>query len=346
FKGSLTSRQAGNAMRKGLLERYPGADITVVPVADGGEGTVEALAGRKVRCTVANPLLRPISAEYAIAGHTAIIEMAAACGLTLLTPAERNPLRTSSYGFGQMIAHAWQRGIRHFLIGLGGSATCDGGLGMLSALGMDCGTSRPDGACMEAVESISGTLLCSGARFDIACDVDNPFYGPEGAACVFAPQKGASPQDVASLDRGLRNLASVILRQTGTDVQAIPGAGAAGGTGGAMAAFLGARIRNGAETVLGLIGFDSIIRGADLIVTGEGCLDSQTLRGKLPAGVLAAAKRMGIPVIAVGGRVEALPMLLKAGFSRVVAATPPGQPLDEAMREHIATANIINALRI
>lgn len=344
FKGCLDSREAGEACRCALEELFPQADIIVLPVADGGEGTVEAMCEKKVTCHVADPLGRTTIAEYGVRRDCAVIELAAASGLALLSPTERNPLITNTYGFGQMIQHAIGSGYRRFIIGLGGSATCDGGTGMLQAMGFDLGVERACGGDLCRISPITRPKLPDGLTFEIACDVDNPFYGPQGAACVFAPQKGASPSQVAVLDEGLRHWASVIKCHTGRDVQDIPGAGAAGGVAGAMSALLGAELKPGAKLVLSALHFSDIIQNADLIITGEGAMDSQTLHGKLPMGVLDMAKEIGVPVVAIAGKIEDRDKLLAAGFTQLIQITPPRQPLGEAMRPDVARANIIQAL--
>ena len=292
-------------------------------MADGGEGTVVALGSETVRTVVSDPLGRPVEAAYGINGDTAVIEVAAACGLTLLKPWERNPLLTTSRGVGEMILDAIGRGCRRFLIGLGGSATNDGGRGMVEVPGL-----------LEAAR---------GLDFTVACDVDTPFVGPAGASRVFGPQKGAGPEDVEVLEGRLREYALEIFKETGVDVRDMPGAGAAGGLGGAFRAWLGADLRRGVDMVLDAIGFDRIIEGADLVITGEGRSDAQTPRGKTPSGVLERAKRQNIPVVLLSGAVEDCPELRAMGFCRIVEATPPGTPPEEALKAEIASENIRKA---
>ena len=315
FKGSLTSAQVASSIAEGLRSVCADLEIVEVSVADGGEGTVEALrdtlGGRIVRCKVHDPLMREMEAAYAILsdGCTAVLEMASASGLPLLSSEERNPLKTSTFGTGELIADALDRGCRQFLVGIGGSATNDGGMGVFAALGyrfLD-GQGRVLPACGESLLKVAD-IDVSGvnprlreAFFNIACDVDTPFCGPDGAAYVFAPQKGASPSDVEFLDKGLANFASVVQRRLGRDVRFVPGAGAAGGLGGGLLAFSNARLKKGIDMVLDAINFDALLEGADAVITGEGRIDSQTFKGKTPYGVMCRARAKGIPVYAIGG---------------------------------------------
>ena len=359
FKGSLTSAEVADSIEKGVYDADPFAEVVKVAVGDGGEGTMDALletmGGRKIRLYVQDPLGRSHEAEYAVLndGLTAVVEMSSASGLTLLSPEERNPMRTSTYGTGQMIADALDRGCRRFLIGIGGSATNDGGMGMLCALGyrfLDAEDNElpGTGASLADVFSIDDSGVLHGvhdSEFIVACDVDSPLYGPKGAAYVFAPQKGADPEMVRSLDEGLRHYAEVVSSSAAT----VPGAGAAGGLGYAFVTFLGARLRRGADKVLDALCFDKIIEGADLVITGEGRLDSQTLAGKTPYAVLQRACKQGIPVIAVAGSVasddEAICYLSgnqsdECGFRGIYQVTPSGMPLSDAMLPSTAAANI------
>lgn len=358
FKGSLTSMQVADNVERAVKEVFPDCHVQKIDVADGGEGTVEALVsslgGEYVDVEVAGPIGRKVTARYGIIdeGRTAVIEMAVASGLPLISPEERNPLKTSTYGTGMMIRDALNRGCRKFLVGIGGSATNDGGTGMLSALGfmfLD-----KDGYVLEGTgENLARiTSVCdadvpreiSEAEFTVACDVDNPFCGPAGAAYVFAPQKGADEAMVRCLDEGLASFAGVISRYTGQMVADLPGAGAAGGLGGAFKAFLGARLTRGIEIVLDAIGFDGKIAGSSLVITGEGSVDAQTLMGKTPSGVLARASKLGIPVMVLGGKVDASVYFLKAGFSAVCQVTPEDMSLEDAMKADIAGENIFNAV--
>ena len=358
FKGSLTSVEVAQAATRGIKAAYPDCEVVAVNVADGGEGTVEAvvdaLGGEIVHTTVSNPLGRPIQARYGIAGKKAIIEMSAASGLPLLSSEERNPWITSTYGTGEMIMDAIQRGCSQFLIGIGGSATNDAGTGMLQALGFkfydfnekeitDCRGGRLldivdlDDSCVpEAVRK---------AEFVVACDVDTPFCGPEGAAPVFAPQKGADAEMVKKLDAGMASFAKVIERKYKMNIIPVAGAGAAGGMGGAFRAFLDAKLQRGIEMVLDSIDFNAIIQDADLIITGEGKIDFQTAKGKTAAGVLARAKQQGIPVVAIGGSVEMCDSVQQMGFAGVYPILGEKVPLEVAMQPDFAATNVENTIR-
>ena len=329
YKGCLSSSEVARAAAEGVAEVYPDCEIVRLAVADGGEGTVDALVetlgGHLEWAEVSDPLGRPVKAAYGIAGNLAIIESAAACGLTLLTKEERNPLITTTKGLGELILAAIDKGCRRFLIGLGGSATNDGGMGMISA----------DDFLERA----------RGMKFTVACDVDTPYIGVHGASRVFGPQKGASEEDVEILEERLRGYALKILKDTGIDVSDMAGAGAAGGLGGAFRAYLGAELKRGVNLVLDQIGFDSIIDGADLVITGEGCSDYQTLKGKTAAGVLERAKRKGIPVMLVSGAIRDGQMLRDGGFGIIAAASPQGMSLAEAMRPETAEHNIYETVK-
>lgn len=358
FKGSLGSEEVGVAASEGVRMADDTVETRVVAVADGGEGTVDALVrgldGHYVSCTVGGPLGDPVGARYGISGdgNTAIMEMAQASGLTLIPECRRNPLYTSTFGTGQMIADALGRGCTTILMGIGGSATNDGGMGLLSALGVrfiDEGGSEltPCGESLEKIAAIDLSGMDSRARtatFRIACDVDNPLYGPDGAACVFGPQKGADAEAVERLDRGLRNYARIVEKTTGRDVAAMPGAGAAGGLGVCFAAFFRSILKPGIELMLNAIRFDEIIAGADLIITGEGRLDTQTVHGKTPYGVLCAGRRQGIPVVAIGGAVTAYAELAAAGFRAVFPIVPGPCTLAEAMDAATARRNVVNTV--
>lgn len=329
YKGCLSSSEVARAAAEGVAEVYPECEIVRLAVADGGEGTVDALVetlgGHLEWAEVSDPLGRPVKAAYGIAGDLAIIESAAACGLTLLTEEERNPLITNTKGLGELILASIDKGCRRFLIGLGGSATNDGGMGMISADGF-----------LERARGLS---------FTVACDVDTPYIGPHGASRVFGPQKGASEEDVEVLEERLRGYALKILKDTGIDVSDMAGAGAAGGLGGAFRAYLGAELKRGVDLVLDQIGFDSIIEGADLVITGEGCSDYQTLKGKTAAGVLERAKRKGIPVMLVSGAIRDGQMLRDGGFGIIAAASPEEMSLAEAMRPETAESNIYKTVK-
>ena len=329
YKGCLSSSDVANAAAHGVAEVYPDCEVVKLAVADGGEGTVEALVdtlgGHLEWAEVSDPLGRPVKAAYGVAGDLAIIESAAACGLTLLTKEERNPLVTSTKGLGELIMAAIDKGCRKFLIGLGGSATNDGGMGMIRAEGF-----------LEKTK---------GMKFTVACDVDTPYIGEHGASRVFGPQKGASEQDVEILEERLGGYALTILKETGVDVRDMAGAGAAGGLGGAFRAYLGAELKRGVDLVLDQIDFDSKVKGADLVITGEGCSDYQTLKGKTASGVLERAKRQGIPVALVSGAVRDEQMLRDGGFGIIEAVSPLSMSREEAMRPEMAKFNICQTVK-
>ncbi len=361
FKGCLTSAEAGAAAADGVRAACPDCDVVVMPIADGGEGMIDVLtkaAGASPTTVRAHdPLMNLRDARYAMTadGQTAFIEMAAISGLPLVPAAERNPLYTTTYGTGELIRDALERGCRRFVIGLGGSATNDAGLGMLQALGFRFynkkgdelgGTERSTVMCgcrmheVAKIDTSSAHPLLKEARFTAACDVRNPLTGPDGAACVFAPQKGAGPAAVAALDDGLKQLATVIKQTTGTDVSALAGAGAAGGLGGGLAAFLHAALKPGIQILLDALHFDERIEGADLIFTGEGKADRQSLMGKVPSGILEVARRQCIPVVLVAGSVEDEDDLMRAGFHTVSSINPYPVTLQQAMEYNFARKNL------
>lgn len=326
FKECLSSREVARAISSALGERFPGAEIVEMPLADGGEGTVDvvtrALGGEILSARVCGPLGLQVDALYGIAGDTAVIEVAQACGLQLVEPSERNPLVATSRGVGELLLAAREHGCGHFIIGLGGTATCDGGAGMLSVPGL-----------REAM---------AGASVELLCDVDNPFLGPCGAARVFAPQKGASPSDVEVLESRMASMAARFLSETGVDVSAVPGAGAAGGLGGALMAYFGARLQGGIDRILDILGFDKAVASADMVITGEGKSDAQTLSGKAPYGVL---KRSGsVPVVLLSGRIENRDALLAAGFHTVLESSPGNLPLSTLLTPSVALSNLRAAI--
>ena len=355
FKGSLTSMEAGNAASRGARRVFGDAEIVVENVADGGEGTlaslVEAFGGQTLTAEVLDPLGRPIQARYGIAADVAVVEMAEASGLGLVEERLRDPMAANTRGFGQLIAEALRRGCRRLIVGIGGSATNDGGMGMLSALGfrfLDAEGHELEacGANLMKVAKInrSGALpRLKEARFTVACDVDNPFAGPRGAAMVFGPQKchGSDCEAICRrLDEGMKAFAKVIEKSTGVAVADFPGAGAAGGVGGAMLAFLGAELKPGVDIVLDSQGFDEALVGADLVITGEGRLDRQTIMGKTASGILRRARKSGVPVLAVGGSVEDSGLLTEAGFMAALPIQSGPVDLRKAMDKATAEANI------
>lgn len=359
FKGSLTSLDVAQNVEKAIREVYPLCDVLKVNVADGGEGTMEALqqtlGGVRVSLVVKDPLGREIEATYVILndGFTAVVEMSAASGLPLLKSDERNPLKTSTYGTGQLICDALDRGCRKILVGIGGSATNDAGMGMLQALGfrfLDAQGNQlqPVGENLQLVSSIDSTGRhpdLDKTEFVVACDVKAPLYGRNGAAYVFAPQKGADQKMVEMLDAGLRHFSEVSSAMAGYDCSQMQGTGAAGGLGYAFRQYLDARLERGIEMVLDAIGFDDIISGADLVITGEGRVDSQTLTGKTPFGVAQHAHRQRIPVVVIGGSVEIdVLQVREAGFNDVIQVTPLDMSLSVAMRPEVAAENVYNAI--
>lgn len=313
FKGSLSSVQAGEAARDGIKKVYPDADVTVRPIADGGEGTVDALVegmgGSKVQVEVTGPLGAPVIAEYGVFGTTAVMEMSAAAGITLVPAELRNPMNTTTYGVGEMIIDAVHKGCRNLIIGIGGSATNDGGIGMLQALGFgildECGENVPmGGRGLEKIAKITtdGALPeLSECTVNIACDVTNPLCGELGCSAIYGPQKGADSDMVKTMDAWLERYAALVKDVLPESDKDRPGAGAAGGIGFAFSAFLGGVLKNGIGLILSETALEDYVRGADFVITGEGRLDSQTVMGKAPSGVADIAKKYSIPVIAFSG---------------------------------------------
>ena len=329
FKGSLPAAEVAGAIAAGLRAEWPEAELVTVPVADGGDGTVDAAVAaglERVPVTVDGPTGEPVHASYARRGEVAVIELADACGLMRLPGGRPAPLTASSFGCGQVLAAALAAGARQIILGVGGSASTDGGAGLLQALGAQVLDARGvplarGGAALRDVAALELTGLHPALRVSsviLATDVINPLTGPDGAAEVYGPQKGASPEQVTELASGLRRWAAVVAAATGTDRSQAPGAGAAGGVGFAALAVLGAQARPGIELVLDLVDFGAALDGAALVIIGEGSLDTQTLAGKAPAGVARAAARRGIPVVAVAGRSTLTEdQLATTGISRV-----------------------------
>ena len=334
FKGCLTSREANQAAAEGILAKIPDTDVVQIPVSDGGEGFLEAfhsaIGGSQREVNVKDPLMRNITAKYLQKDETAVIEIAQASGLTLLSPEERNPMRATSYGTGQLVADAVRRGAKHIIVGLGGSATSDCGIGMLRAI-IDA---------FNKGNGWDGISQLRDVRFTIATDVTNPLCDEHGAAYVFASQKGATPEMVAELDARAKRFAEKSALHFGYDRQDMPGAGAAGGLGYAFLQYLDASCRTGIDLLLDTIGFDALLDSASLVITGEGSADHQTLMGKLPFGILQRTKKRDIPTILIAGRINDKEQLLDAGFSRAVCINFPKTPLAEAMKPETAKANI------
>lgn len=346
----MSATEVARAIVETINQINPTIETVLLPVADGGEGTLEPLIfatkGRFVNATVSDPLGRPIQALYGVLGdgETCVIEMARASGLTLLTEQEKNPLETSTYGTGELIRHALDQGFRKFIIGIGGSATNDGGVGMLRALGMKFKNKVKEiipngGGYLGDIEEIDISGLderLQGSQFKLACDVDNPLIGANGATAVFGPQKGVTPDMISHLDANLHVLADKIAEVTGIHVHHTPGAGAAGGLGGAFLAFFPVHLKPGIEVVMEAIHFENQIEGADFIITGEGKTDQQTLSGKAPMGIAKAANKRGIPVILVSGFIEAEDKgELSSYFYKLVSIVDDSVSVDESMENPI-----------
>lgn len=370
FKGCLTSAEANRAAVEGILARMPEAEVLSIPVSDGGEGWLEAFRsptptpspvgrgtsptpslpsregsptptlpsreGVLVEVDVRDPLMRHISAPYLVMGDTAVIEIAKASGLTLLHEEERNPMIATSYGTGQLVADAVRRGCRHIIVGLGGSATSDCGIGMLRAI-IDNFAKHGSWDDVHELDAV---------HFTIATDVTNPLCGESGAVHVFAPQKGATQEVVQLLDARAKRFAEVSARHFGYDCQNIPGAGAAGGLGYAFLQYMNAERQSGIDLLLDTIGFDRLLEDASLVITGEGASDRQTLMGKVPYGILQHAKVHQVPVALIAGRIEDRQELLHAGFSQVVCINPPNLPTEEAMKPETAKRNIFDTIQL
>ncbi|EWG11149.1 glycerate kinase [Cytobacillus firmus] len=315
FKESLSALEAANAIEQGFKSIFPNAQYKKMPMADGGEGTVQSLAdatgGTIIERSVTGPLGQPVKAFFGLMGDgkTAVIEMAAASGLHLVPTEKRNPLLTSTRGTGELIAAAMDTGVKHIIIGIGGSATNDAGAGMIQALGgklldktgREIGQGGGSLAELTAIDMSNLDSRLREVHIEVACDVDNPLTGPSGASAVFGPQKGATPEMIELLDRNLGHFADVVEDALGKPFRDIEGAGAAGGIGGSLLAFLNADLKRGIEIVLDAVNFEEEVKGADLVITGEGRIDSQTIHGKTPIGVAKAAKKYGIPVIGLAG---------------------------------------------
>ena len=356
FKESLTALQVADAIAAGMREIWPDATYVKVPVADGGEGTVQAMidasGGRRVDVRVTGPLGQVVDAFYGDAGGLAVIEMAAASGLEGVPPDLCDPRTATSRGTGELIRAALDAGARKVVLGVGGSATNDGGAGMLQALGVrlldadgrDLGPGGAELARLDRIDAAGLDARVREAEFHIACDVDNPLVGPRGASAVFGPQKGATPDMVRQLDAALAHFADVIRRDLGQDVAQLPGAGAGGGIAAAMVVFLQGQLRPGIEIVTEAVGLDAHVRDADLVVTGEGRIDGQTVNGKTPMGVAKVARRHGKPVVAIGGSLARdADAVYTEGIEVVVAAV--ARPCSVAEALGAADENLRRAAR-
>ena len=366
FKESVSASRCAQAIKAGFISIFPQAECICLPIADGGEGTVEAMVeateGKMVMLPVMGPMGDFVGAFYGLSGdgQTAFIEMAAASGLMLVPAGERNPLRATSYGTGELIRHALDAGVRHIILGIGGSATVDGGMGMAQALGARFLDERGEsvglgGGALQRLVKIDLSDLdprLHDCRIEVACDVDNPLLGERGAAAVFGPQKGACIEMVAVLERGLQNYARVMLAATGQDVAPMVGGGAAGGMGAAARVFLNATLKSGIDIVLEAVHLEEALRDADLVITGEGRMDSQTVGGKAPIGVARIAKKYDIPVIGIAGvlgdGVEAVHQHgIDAVFSILPALAPLAEVLDRGEQNLYACArNIACAIKL
>ena len=334
FKGCLSSIEANQAAAEGIVRMMPDAEVIQLPVSDGGEGWVDAfravLGGELVETTVFDPMMRRIQAHYLFKDDTAVIEIAQASGLTLLTEEERNPMRATSYGTGQLVVDAVRHGCKHIIVGLGGSATSDCGIGMLHAI-IDAFAKNNSWDEVTALQDV---------RFTIASDVQNPLCGENGAAHVFAPQKGATSEMVLNLDTRAKRFADISAKHFGYDCQEMSGAGAAGGLGYAFLQYMHAKCRPGIDLLLEAVDFDHLLEDAVLVVTGEGSADCQTLMGKLPFGIMQRTKQRQIPIALIAGRINDRQLLLDAGFTHVECINPPGLSLEEAMKPVTAKRNI------
>jgi glycerate kinase len=347
FKGSLTAPEAAEAMARGVIAARPDAAIDRVPMADGGEGTVAALVsatgGTIHQSVVTGPLGEPVVAAFGMLGdgRTAVIEMAAASGLALVPAAGRNPSRTTTRGTGELILAAERAGARRIILGIGGSATNDGGAGMAQALGyrlLDSPGNElgPGGGALEGLDRIERTGESDErrAQIEIACDVDNPLCGPRGASAIYGPQKGATPEMVARLDANLRHLAAIIERDLGIAVAERPGAGAAGGLGAGLVAFAAGTLRPGVELVIEAVGLRGRLAGADLCLTGEGAIDTQTAHGKTPVGVARLARSLEVPTLALAGTLgEGADAVLGEGIDAYFSICPGPIPLERALAD-------------
>lgn len=365
FKGSASSQRVNEAITRGIKKVDNTIDVIQIPIADGGEGTcdvlIQALGGEKVYVRVHDPLMREMTAYYGIINqHTAVIEMAQAAGLPLLAKDEQNPINTTTYGVGEMIKDAIHKGCRHFIIGIGGSATNDAGTGLLQALGFNFydrhGKKLPGiGASLSAIDRIDDSEILpelKQCQFQVMCDVTNPFYGPNGASVIYGPQKGADPKMVEILDQGMRHFANLVNDYFNIDLQKVPGSGAAGGLGGAFHVFLNAQLTPGIELLFETIGMNTIVKDADLIITGEGKIDHQSAMGKVIYGIGRLGKEKNIPVVALCGTyTNEISTLYSIGITAVFSILTEPVSLDEAMattstlhRVESVTENIIRVL--
>lgn len=356
LKGSLTSIEAANAIKKGILSVDNKSDVVIMPLADGGEGTVEALVqgmnGEEKVISVTGPINEKVNATYGILKetNTAIIEMAQASGLPLVPTKLRNPLNTTTYGVGEIIKESIEKGCRNFIVGIGGSATNDCGVGMLQALGFEFYDENDNlvglgGKVLNQIKRINTDNKLKEldeCNFKIACDVNNPLYGENGAAYIYGPQKGATEEIVKELDKGLKNFAEVVKKDLSKDIAHIEGAGAAGGLGFGFLGFLNSKLESGIKIILDEIKLEEVVKDADIVITGEGRLDNQTAMGKAPIGVAKLAKKHGAKVIAIAGCTT--PDAVKCneeGIDAYFSIVNKAMAIDEAMKKENATQNMI-----
>jgi glycerate kinase len=356
FKDSLSSLQVGQAVKQGILHAHPEADVEIIAMADGGEGTVEALLhaneGREIEIQVHNPLMQPVTAKYAVFHQNGkdivFIECAQSSGLPLVPKELRNPMNTNTYGLGEQIKDALARGYRHFILSLGGSATNDAGIGMLQALGWQFFNKNG-----ELIENTGNPLLhvhsfsdvhalpeLAECAFTVGSDVTNPFYGPQGAAYIFARQKGANDKEIAILDKAMQRFEQLLNERYGISVQTIPGAGAAGGLGGTLVACLHAHMASGADIIMEHIRLEERIEKADVIITGEGSLDGQSVMGKVPVGVAKLAKKHGKLVIGIAGRIDLELDALNEYLDAVFSIQTECRTLEDALTYDIACKQV------
>lgn len=355
LKGSLSSIEAGNAIKEGILQVEKDTNIVIKPLADGGEGTVDALVegmqGEKRTIEVMGPIGQKLEATYGILkdSNTAIIEMAQASGLPLVPRELRNPLNTTTYGVGEIIKEAMDKGCRNFIVGIGGSATNDAGVGMLQALGFEFYDESGKlvglgGKVLNHIKSIkinNRIKALDECNFKIACDVNNPLYGPNGAAYIYGPQKGATKEIVEELDRGLINFSQVVKKDLNKDISEIPGVGAAGGLGFAFLGFLNSKLESGVKIILDEIDLESEVKNADIVITGEGRLDNQTAMGKAPIGVAKLAKKHGAKVIAIAGcTTDDAVKCNEEGIDAFFSIVNKVMTMEDAMKKEIAVKNM------
>jgi glycerate kinase len=346
FKGSNSSIRVATLIEKGVRKVYPEAEIVKIPIADGGEGTVDAAVlggnGEYRELKVTGPLGETVLAKYGILkGKSAVIEMAAASGLPLVPEEKRNPLLTTTFGTGELIRAALDEGCREFLIGIGGSATNDAGMGMAQALGWsfkdregeELGYGGGELAKLKTIDRSNVDPRLKESSITVACDVTNPLYGEKGAAHVYSPQKGATPEIVKELDQNLRHFAAVVEYQLGEDISLVPGSGAAGGLGAGLMIFCGAKLKSGIDAILDIVRFEDHLDSTDLVITGEGAIDGQSTYGKVPVGIAKRTQRYSVPVLAIVGDIgEGAEAVYDHGIHGIMSTVNRAMPLQEAMK--------------